>query len=160
MSNKHFPIPISEQLRHEFLGSDRFISLDLNPAFHQLPIDEESRRLFVFTTPHYGSEWQKSGKNLKKIKVLQFRWNFAGLFPATYLIRKQKDFSHKIIFSYWKLALKLSHYTQKSQIDKIYLIEFVMCPYSTGSGFFSGKFGQKLSVISDHICIKEQKYIN
>ena len=47
----HFPIPTSEQLRHEFQGSDRFTSLDLNHAFHQLPIDEESRRLFVFTTP-------------------------------------------------------------------------------------------------------------
>ena len=47
----HFPIPTSEQLRHEFQGSDRFTSLDLNHAFHQLPIDDESRKLFVFTTP-------------------------------------------------------------------------------------------------------------
>ena len=49
---------------------------------------------------------------------------------------------------------------QKSQIDKIYLIEIAIFPHSTGSGFFSGKFGQKFSVISDHIYIKEQKYIN
>ena len=54
----------------------------------------------------------------------------------------------------------MSHYMQKSQIDKIYLIEFAMCPHFTGSGFFSGKFGQKILVISNHIYIKEQKYIN
>ena len=64
------------------------------------------------------------------------------------------------MFSNWKLVLKLSHYMQKSQIDKIYLIEFAMCPHSTGSRFFSGKFGQKILVISNHIYIKEQKYIN
>ena len=47
----HFPIPTCEQLRHEFQGSDRFSALDMNHAFHQLEIDEESRKLFVFTTP-------------------------------------------------------------------------------------------------------------
>ena len=47
----HFPIPTCEQLRHEFQGSNRFSALDLNHAFHQLEIDEESRKLFVFTTP-------------------------------------------------------------------------------------------------------------
>ena len=46
----HFLIPTCEQLRHEFQGSDRFSALDLNHAFHQLEIDEESRKLFVFTT--------------------------------------------------------------------------------------------------------------
>jgi hypothetical protein len=48
----HFPIPTSEQLRHKFQGSDRFSSLDMNHAFHQLPIGKESRKLFVFTTPY------------------------------------------------------------------------------------------------------------
>lgn len=47
----HFPIPTYDQLRHEFQGLDRFSALDLNHAFHQLEIDEESRKLFVFTTP-------------------------------------------------------------------------------------------------------------
>ena len=47
----HFPIPTPEQLRPRFKGSDRFSILDLNHAFHQLEIDEESRKLFVFTTP-------------------------------------------------------------------------------------------------------------
>ena len=30
----HFPIPTAEQLRHKFLGSDRFTVVDLNHAFH------------------------------------------------------------------------------------------------------------------------------
>ena len=47
----HFPIPTSEQLRHQFLGSDRYSVIDLNHAFHQFEINEESRALFVFTTP-------------------------------------------------------------------------------------------------------------
>ena len=47
----HFPIPTPEQLRHEFSGSDRFSMLDLNHAFHQMELDEESSKLFVFTTP-------------------------------------------------------------------------------------------------------------
>ena len=47
----HFPMPTPEQLRHEFNGSDRFSVLDLNHAFHQLELDEESKKLFVFTTP-------------------------------------------------------------------------------------------------------------
>ena len=47
----HFPIPTAEQLRHQFEGSDRYSVIDLNHAFHQFEIDEESRALFVFTTP-------------------------------------------------------------------------------------------------------------
>ena len=47
----HFPIPTAEQLRHEFAGSDRFTTLDLNHAFHQLRLDEASQDLFKFTTP-------------------------------------------------------------------------------------------------------------
>ena len=47
----HFPIPTPEQLRHEFRGSDRFTMLDLNHAFHQMELDEESSKMFVFTTP-------------------------------------------------------------------------------------------------------------
>jgi hypothetical protein len=48
----HFPIPTAEQLRHEFEGSDRYSVIDLNHAFHQFQIDEESSKLFVFTTPY------------------------------------------------------------------------------------------------------------
>ena len=47
----HFPIPTSSQLRHSFRGSDRFSVLDMNHAFHQFPMDEESKKLFVFYTP-------------------------------------------------------------------------------------------------------------
>ena len=47
----HFPIPTAEQLRHKFLGSERFTAIDLNHAFHQLRLDDESKDLFKFTTP-------------------------------------------------------------------------------------------------------------
>ena len=47
----HFPIPTPEQLRHQFLGSDRFSVLDLNDSFHQLRLADNSKDLFKFTTP-------------------------------------------------------------------------------------------------------------
>ena len=46
----HFPRSTLEQLRHKFSGSDHFSTLDLNHTFHQMEIDEQSSRLFVFTT--------------------------------------------------------------------------------------------------------------
>jgi hypothetical protein len=46
-----FPIPMPDQLRHEFHGSDRFSILDMNHAFHQFAINKESEELFKFTTP-------------------------------------------------------------------------------------------------------------
>ena len=33
------------------MGSDRFSIIDMNHAFHQFPLDEESQNLFVFYTP-------------------------------------------------------------------------------------------------------------
>ena len=47
----HFPIPTVEQLRHNFAGSDRFTSLDMNHASHQFEMDEDSKQLYVFRTP-------------------------------------------------------------------------------------------------------------
>ena len=47
----HFTIPTSDQLRHQFRGSDCFSVLDLNHVFHQLELDESSKDLFKFTTP-------------------------------------------------------------------------------------------------------------
>ena len=47
----HFPMPTAEDLRYKFADSDRFSSIDMNHAFHQLPLDEESQKLFVFWTP-------------------------------------------------------------------------------------------------------------
>ena len=47
----HLPIPTCDQLRHKFEGGDRYSVIDLNHAFHQFKIDEESSKLFVFTTP-------------------------------------------------------------------------------------------------------------
>jgi hypothetical protein len=44
-------MPTSEDLRHRFKGSDRFSVIDMNHAFHQFPLDEESKNLFVFYTP-------------------------------------------------------------------------------------------------------------
>ena len=46
-----FPIPTVAELRHEFRGSDRFSVLDMNHAFHQFAMTEESKKLFVFYTP-------------------------------------------------------------------------------------------------------------
>ena len=43
--------PTAEDLRHKFVGSDRFSIIDMNHAFHQFPLDEESQNLFVFYTP-------------------------------------------------------------------------------------------------------------
>ena len=42
----HEPIPTSEELRHQFAGSDRFSVLDLTNCFHQFEIEEEARKLF------------------------------------------------------------------------------------------------------------------
>ena len=47
----HFPMPTAEDLRHQFSGSDRFSIIDLNHAYHQFPLTEESKQLFVFYTP-------------------------------------------------------------------------------------------------------------
>ena len=46
-----FPIHMVAELRHEFRGSDRYSVLDLNHAFHQFGMTEESKKLFVFYTP-------------------------------------------------------------------------------------------------------------
>ena len=51
VKSSHFPIPTSAELRHNFRGSDRFSCLDMNHAFHQFPLCEESKKLFVFYTP-------------------------------------------------------------------------------------------------------------
>ena len=47
----HFPISTLEQLTHEFSGLDTFSVLNMNQAFHQIEMDRESSKLFVFTTP-------------------------------------------------------------------------------------------------------------
>ena len=47
----HFPMPTSSQLRHNLAGSDKFTTLDMNHSYHQFPLDEESKNLFVFYTP-------------------------------------------------------------------------------------------------------------
>ena len=47
----HFPIPTPEELRHDFKDSDRFSILDLNHAFFQFPMDEETQKLYAFYTP-------------------------------------------------------------------------------------------------------------
>ena len=47
----HFRIPTPQELRHNFAGSDRYSVVDLNHAFHQFVLDEESQELFEFYTP-------------------------------------------------------------------------------------------------------------
>ena len=51
VKTSHFPIPTPQELRHEFAGSDRFSVLDMNHAFHQFMMDEETQELYVFYTP-------------------------------------------------------------------------------------------------------------
>ena len=51
VQTSHFPMPTPSQLRHNFAGSDRYSTLDMNHAYHQFPLDEESKNLFVFYTP-------------------------------------------------------------------------------------------------------------
>ena len=51
VKSSHFPIPTSAELRHNLRGRDCYSCLDLNHAFHQFPMDEESKKLFVFYTP-------------------------------------------------------------------------------------------------------------
>ena len=46
-----FLIPTQSELRHSFLGVDRFRKLDMTHSFHQFAMDEESENLFVFYTP-------------------------------------------------------------------------------------------------------------
>ena len=47
----HEPIPTSEELRHNLLGSDRFTTLDMTNCFHQFEIEEKARKLYAFRTP-------------------------------------------------------------------------------------------------------------
>ena len=47
----HFPMPSAEELRHRLAGSDRFSVIDMNHAFHQFPLDQESSALCTFYTP-------------------------------------------------------------------------------------------------------------
>ena len=46
-----FPIPTPNELRHNFLGADRFSKLDMTHSFHQFDMDKESKNMFVFYTP-------------------------------------------------------------------------------------------------------------
>ena len=47
----HEPIPTSDELRHDLLGSNRFSTLDMTNCFHQFEIEEEARKLYAFRTP-------------------------------------------------------------------------------------------------------------
>ena len=46
----HFPIPTAQELCHRFAGSDRFSKLDMNHAFFQFPMDEATKKLYIFYT--------------------------------------------------------------------------------------------------------------
>jgi transposase InsO family protein len=46
-----FPIPTPMELRHEFTGSDRYSQIDLNHAFHQFSLDDQTKDIFKFYTP-------------------------------------------------------------------------------------------------------------
>ena len=46
----HFPIPTAQELCHRFAGSDWFSKLDMNHAFFQFPMDEATKKLYIFYT--------------------------------------------------------------------------------------------------------------
>ena len=48
VKTSHFPIPTPKELQHNFLGSDRFPIVELNHAFRQFELDEDSKDLFAF----------------------------------------------------------------------------------------------------------------
>lgn len=52
MSTSPFPIPTPQELRHNFLGSDRFLRVHLNNAFHQFESDDKRKGLFIFYGPY------------------------------------------------------------------------------------------------------------
>ena len=43
-----YPIPTVEEIMHEFNGSTIFTKLDLRPGYHQIMLEEESRKLTAF----------------------------------------------------------------------------------------------------------------
>ena len=47
----HEPIPSSEELRHDLLGSDRFSKLDMTNCYFQFEIEERARKLYAFRSP-------------------------------------------------------------------------------------------------------------
>ena len=49
--NKKFVMPNVASISHELNGCEWFSKLDLNEAFLQIPIDEETRQLTTFSTP-------------------------------------------------------------------------------------------------------------
>ena len=51
VQTSHFPMPTPNELLHNFTGNNKFSSLDMNHAYHQLPLDEDSKNLFTFYTP-------------------------------------------------------------------------------------------------------------
>ena len=51
MSISLFPIPTPQELRHNFLGWECFLIVDLNNAFHQFESDDKRKDLFIFYGP-------------------------------------------------------------------------------------------------------------
>ena len=51
VSTLHIPIPTPQELMHNFLGSDRFLIVDLNNVFHQFELDDKSKDLSIFYSP-------------------------------------------------------------------------------------------------------------
>ena len=48
IKNTHVPIPRAEEIKAQFAGCKHFSKIDFKSAFHQLPLDEESRVFTVF----------------------------------------------------------------------------------------------------------------
>ena len=68
---RHFPIPTAQQLRYKFLESDRYSTLDMNHAFHQLELRDSSKDLFKFTTLVMGAHGASAECHAKLSKILE-----------------------------------------------------------------------------------------
>ena len=50
IERERFPVPTTQEIKHKLNGSKYFSKLDMNKGYHQLELDEESRKITVFMT--------------------------------------------------------------------------------------------------------------
>ena len=50
IERERFPVPTTQEIKYKLNESKYFSKLDMNKAYHQLELDEESRKITVFMT--------------------------------------------------------------------------------------------------------------
>ena len=50
IERERFPVPTTQEIKYKFNGSKYFIKLYMNKGYHQLELDEESRKITVSMT--------------------------------------------------------------------------------------------------------------